>query len=101
MSKQSTPTTARLQEIEREMADLTEQRTQLRSHWQLEKKLIQSIRAKKQELEQARIDAERFEREGDFAKVAELRYGTTVTLEKSIKDSQEELERLQRDKQML
>jgi ATP-dependent Clp protease ATP-binding subunit ClpB len=101
MAKHSEPTTLRLKEIDKEMADLVEQRTQLRSHWELEKNLIRDIRAKKLDLEQARLDGERFEREGDFAKVAELRYGTIVNLDKSIKEKQEELERLQRDKQML
>jgi ATP-dependent Clp protease ATP-binding subunit ClpB len=101
MAKHTEPVQARLNEIERELADLTEKRSQLRSHWELEKNLIRGIRGKKQELEQARIDAERFEREGDFGKVAEIRYGTTVTFEKEIKQQQEELERIQRDKQML
>jgi len=95
------PTEARLKEIDRELADLQEKRTQLRSHWELEKKLIQGIRATKQQIDQARIDAERLEREGDLGKVAELRYGTIVNLEKEVRAKQEELERLQRDKQML
>jgi ATP-dependent Clp protease ATP-binding subunit ClpB len=101
MAKHTETTTSRLKEIDKELANLQEQRTQLRSHWELEKGLIRAIRAKKLQLEQARLDAERFEREGDFAKVAELRYGTIVDLDKSIKEKQEELERLQRDKQML
>ncbi len=101
MAKHTEPVQARLGEIERELADLTEKRSQLRSHWEMEKNLIRGIRSKKQDLEQARIDAERYEREGDFGKVAEIRYGTTVTIDKEIKQQREELERLQRDKQML
>jgi ATP-dependent Clp protease ATP-binding subunit ClpB len=101
MAKYTEPTAARLREIDRELADLTEQRSQLRSHWELEKNLLRDIRANKLAIEQARIDAERFEREGDFGKVAELRYGTIVNLEKQTKEKQEDLERIQKDKQML
>lgn len=92
---------ARIEEIDKELADLTEKRTQLRSHWDLEKGLLQRIRTKKFELEQARLDADRFEREGDFGKVAELRYGTIVTLEQEIRDEQTKLDELQSEKKML
>ena len=75
-------TKIRLQEIDKELAELTESRMRIRSHWELEKKLIKEIRAKKQEIEQARLDSERYEREGDFAKVAEIRYGKITDIEK-------------------
>jgi ATP-dependent Clp protease ATP-binding subunit ClpB len=91
----------RLDEIEKELAGLVEQRTQIRSHWELEKNLIKDIRASKQEIEQSKADAERFEREGDLAKVAEIRYGKIVELEKSIRSKQEELEKVQKDQSLL
>ena len=94
-------TTIRLKEIDKELAELTEERTRIRSHWELEKNLIKEIRAKKQEIEQAKLDSERFEREGDFAKVAEIRYGTIAEIEKSLKIKQDELEKIQKDKQLL
>ena len=94
-------TKARLGEIERELAELVEARSGIRAHWELEKGLIKSIRSAKEEIEQARLDAERFEREGDFAKVAELRYGTIVDLEKTLKAKQEELQKLQVDRKLL
>ena len=94
-------TSIRLKEIDKELAELTEERTRFRSHWELEKNLIKNIRAKKQEIEQARLDAERFEREGDFAKVAEIRYGKIADIEKSLKTKQDELEEIQKDKQLL
>jgi ATP-dependent Clp protease ATP-binding subunit ClpB len=94
-------TKKRLQEIEKELAGLTEERSALRSHWELEKGLIKSIRSKKEEIDQLRIDAERFEREGDFAKVAEIRYGKIGELEKEIKSKELELEKLQADKKLL
>ncbi len=94
-------TKARLNEIERELAELVEARSGIRAHWELEKGLIKSIRTAKEEIEQARLDAERFEREGDFAKVAELRYGKIVEFEKTLKTKQEELQKLQADRQLL
>src|SRR5579872_3924698 len=94
-------TKSRLKEIDKELAELGEERTRIRSHWELEKNLIKEIRGKKQEIEQARLDAERFEREGDFAKVAEIRYGKIADIEKSLKSKQDELETIQKDKQLL
>lgn len=91
----------RLAEIERELAGLTEERSALRAHWELEKGLLKGIRTKKEEIDQLRIDAERYEREGDFAKVAEIRYGKVGELEKQIKQNQEDLEKLQADKKLL
>src|SRR5688500_15706807 len=95
------PVDVRLEEIERELADLNEKRSQLRTHWEMEKRLIQETRSKKQEIEQARLDAERLEREGDFGRVAEIRYGQIPNLEKAVSEGQDQLENLQREKQML
>src|SRR5205823_10524766 len=94
-------TKTRLAEIDRELAEFGEERTRIRSHWELEKNLIKDIRAMKQEIEQARLDAERFEREGDLAKVAEIRYGKIINIEKSLAAKQTELEKVQKDKQLL
>jgi len=94
-------TKSRLKEIDKELAELGEERMRIRSHWELEKNLIKDIRAKKQEIEQARLDAERFEREGDLAKVAEIRYGKIIDIEKSLAAKQTELEKVQKDKQLL
>ncbi len=92
---------SRLEGIERELAELNQKRSELRAHWQNEKDLIQSIRGTKGEIEKAKTDAERFEREGDLAKVAELRYGTIAALEKKMKEMSEQLGMVQRDKKML
>lgn len=91
----------RLTEIERELAGLTEERSALRAHWELEKGLLKGIRLNKEGIDQLRIDAERYEREGDFAQVAEIRYGKVGELEKQIKQKQEDLEKLQADKKLL
>jgi len=94
-------TSARLAEIEKELADLQEKRTQLRSHWEHEKKLIKEIRGEREEIEQLRIEAEQVERQGDLAKVAEIRYGRIPQIENDLKKKQEDLEKLQKDRQML
>jgi ATP-dependent Clp protease ATP-binding subunit ClpB len=91
----------RLAAIEQEIADQQQLRTQLKAHWQVEKDLIQSIRTMKEEIEQAKIEAERMEREGNFGRVAELRYGIIADLEKKIREASAELQKVQRDHTML
>ena len=78
----------RLQKIEKEVADLKEQRAQLASRWQQEKDSIVTIRNLKEELEQARLEIERAQRQGDYAKASELQYGRLPQLESQIKDSE-------------
>ena len=60
-------TKARLEEIERELAELNEERNKLKSQWELEKELISSIRSMKSEVEQLRNEAADYERKGDVA----------------------------------
>ncbi len=92
---------SRLAEIERELAELNQQRSELRAHWQLEKELIQTIRKMKEEIEHAKLEAEQKERQGDFGRVAELRYGVIANLEKKVKDASAKLAEVQRDRKML
>src|SRR5206468_8502834 len=67
--------------LERQLAELAEQRTSLRSRWDQEKEVIGKIRSLKAKLEEIRGEAERAERAADFGKAAELRYGKAVELE--------------------
>lgn len=92
---------SRLAEIEQELAELNQQRSELRAHWQLEKELIQAIRKMKEEIERAKLEAEQRERQGDFGRVAELRYGVIANLEKKVKDASAKLAEVQRDRKML
>ena len=92
---------ARLEEIEREHAELNQTRKSLKAHWQLEKGLIQSIRTMKGEIENAKKNAEQEERQGNLGKVAELRYGIIAGLEKKLKDASTKLNDVQRDQKML
>ncbi len=91
----------RLLIIERELADLREQSGQLRAHWQIEKGLIQSIQKSKEEIERLKVDADRAERQGDLGKVAEIRYGKIVELEKKMKESTTKLAEAQKNSKML
>lgn len=91
----------RISELETELSNLTEQRSTLRAHWNLEKDKIKSIHNLKSEIENAKIMAEKYEREGNYAKVAELRYGEITCLEKKLKLISEELAAIQKSSKML
>ena len=91
----------RLESINQELAELNQQRSELRAHWQNEKELIQSIRKMKGDLENAKTQSEKLEREGDLAKVAELRYGVMISISKQLQDATKKLAEVQKDKKML
>ena len=85
----------RLVALEKQLAELAEKRTSLRSRWEQEKEVIGRIRALKAQLEEVRAEADRAERAADFAKAAELRYGKAVEIEKQIQAAQARLQELQ------
>ncbi len=91
----------RLEAIEAELAELAEQRAGMVAHWENEKLAITEIRDLKEQLENARGDAERAEREGDLERAAQLRYGTMRELESEIEAKTTRLNELQSDLQML
>ncbi|MCX8010381.1 MAG: AAA family ATPase, partial [Ignavibacteria bacterium] len=101
LSSGENPTEQRLQEIEEEMASLKEELNSLRAHWQKEKELIKSIRQMKEEFENLKHEAENYEREGDYGKVAEIRYGKLNFLQKNIAEKSKELQEVQKYKKML
>jgi len=91
----------RLEELEKELSELNEERTKLKLHWDLEKENIQKIRTMKSEIENLKVEAERYERDGNLGKVAEIRYGRIVELEKKLKEETKKLADAQQDKRML
>ena len=91
----------RLEELKKELSELEEDRNTLRMHWNLEKEKIQHIRKMKSEMDNAKTLADRYEREGDLGKVAELRYGKIATLEKQLKEETKKLADIQKNKKML
>ena len=77
----------RLQKLEKELAELTQQRDAMRLQWQNEKSLIEGSRKVKEDLEKARFDEEKFTREGNLEKAAELKYSVIPQLEKQLAES--------------
>ena len=102
LSKESDPASQqRLERLEAELAELRESASAMTAHWQREKDLIDVLRGRKQEIEEARAAFERAEREGDLEKAAELRYGTLVDLEKQLEQDNAALTELQATRKML
>jgi len=91
----------RLQKLESELADMNDELTKMKGHWQNEKDLIQAIRKIKEKQEQLSTEAQLAEREGDLAKVAELRYGKALELEKQLEEANQKLSELQQSSKML
>ena len=91
----------RIIELQKELNELTEERNTFRLHWNLEKDKIQKIRKMKSDIENAKSLADKYEREGDLGKVAELRYGTIAGTEKALQNETKELSDIQKNKKML
>ena len=81
----------KIAQLDKEIAELKEQETQFRAKWEGERQLINKIQQDKQEMEQLRLEAERAEREGDYGRVAEIRYSKLKALEDDIKQIQAQL----------
>jgi ATP-dependent Clp protease ATP-binding subunit ClpB len=99
--KKENPTALRLKDIEKEIAELSSERDELKAHWLLEKELIADIRKMKGDVENLRIEADNFERQGELGKVAEIRYGKLIELDKHIAEKSEKLFELQKTRKML
>jgi ATP-dependent Clp protease ATP-binding subunit ClpB len=91
----------RLAKVEKEIADLKEKSGAMKAKWHSEKDIIEGIRAAKEQMEQLRVQAEQFERAGDYGKVAEIRYGQMVELQKKLDADQARLAELQSSSRML
>jgi len=91
----------RLAKLEKELADLKEQQTQLKTHWEQEKETIQKGRTLKEQLEQVKLEADQAQRRGDYAVASELQYGRVPDLERQIADETARLATLQQFQRML
>lgn len=92
---------AKVKELERIIADLKDEEKEFKSKWQAEKELINKIQQNKIDIEQLNFEAERYEREGDYAKVAEIRYSRIKEKEEENKRVQEQLKMMQGEKAMI
>lgn len=86
---------AKLAILNKEISELQEQETTFKAKWQAEKDLLNKIQEDKKQMEQLKYEADRAEREGDYGKVAEIRYGKLQSLENDIKQVQEKLKNAQ------
>jgi len=90
-----------LEKVTQELANLNEKRTQMRSQWEEEKGMVDEIHRLKQENEKLVNEANEAERNAEYSKVAELRFGTIPAIQESLKAEQEKLQKLQGDSPML
>lgn len=87
--------TAKLEQLNKEIAELSEKEKDLRAKWEGEKEVLSRIQQDKQQQEQLKFEAERAEREGDYGRVAEIRYGKLKLLDDDIRAQQEQLKNRQ------
>jgi len=91
----------KLESLAKEIANLREESQKMRAKWSSEKALIDKIQQSKIDIEQLKYDAERAEREGDYGKVAEIRYGKIKAAEQAIAESKAQLKELQHGSAMI
>jgi ATP-dependent Clp protease ATP-binding subunit ClpB len=88
-------------QIEKELAKLKEDSSARKARWQSEKQAIQKIRALKEQIEQLKTEEQRYERSGELAKVAEIRYGRMAAAERELKQAEAQFGAMQKDAPML
>ena len=93
--------TAKLEQIAKELSELKEQESSYKAKWQSEKTLVNKIQQNKVEIENLKFEADRAEREGDYGRVAEIRYGKLQALNKDIEETQQKLHQMQGDKALI
>ena len=102
LKKESDPESKeRLVKLESEIANMKDDILEMKAHWQNEKDLIQTIRTIKEQQEQLGIEEQKAEREGDLAKIAEIRYGKSSDLKARLNEANEKLAQLQKKSKML
>ncbi len=93
--------TKKIEELEKELRELKEKRKEIYAKWREEKDLVDKIQDIKKQIEDVKFQAEKYEREGDYGKVAELRYGKLKELEKALENAQKELQDKQKDNSLI
>ena len=91
----------KIQQLDKEIAELKDKERDFRAKWEGEKDLVNKIQQDKQEIENLKFEAERMEREGNYERVAEIRYSKLTTLEEDIKRIQEQLKSTQGGEAMI
>ncbi len=93
--------TAKVEQLSAEIANLNEERNSINAHWQREKQIVDGIQQNKARLEDLKLQAEQAERNGDYGKVAEIRYGLVRQTEEELQKMHEQLAEVQSDKPMV
>ena len=102
LKKESDPASKeRIKKLEAGLADMNDELKIMKAHWQNEKAMIQTIRSIKEQQEQLNTEAQLAEREGDLAKVAEIRYGKAAELQNRLEEANQKLTELQAHSKML
>ncbi len=91
----------KLNALNEEIANLNDERSHLRAKWQSEKEIVEKIQQRKNDIENLKFEAEQAEREGDFGKVAEIRYGKLKAIEDEIEELKKKLSEIQGDAPMI
>ena len=91
----------RLQEVNKELGELNDELTSLKGQWTIERDMIQSIRQAKADIDEAKIEEQKVEREGNLSKAAEIRYGKIVELQTKLDNANAKLHDIQSKSQML
>ncbi|MBK9273149.1 MAG: ATP-dependent chaperone ClpB [Flavobacteriales bacterium] len=92
---------AKLAELNKELAELSGQRDGFKARWESERQLVDRINSAKDKIEELKHQAQQYEREGDFGKVAEIRYGRIQETEKELESAKQELLALQAESKMI
>ncbi len=95
------PSDSKLAQLDKEIAELNEQEHQARAKWENERSLVNKIQENKQQIENLKMEAEKAEREGNYGKVAEIRYGKIKALETEIGSIQDQLKTAQGSEAMV
>ncbi len=91
----------KLKELNEEIANLSDERNEMKAKWQAEKELVEQIQTTKKEIENMKLEADQADRNGDLGLVAEIRYGKIPAAEKAIEKSKSKLSEIQKDSPMV
>ena len=91
----------KLKELNKEIANLSDERNEMKAKWQAEKDLVDQIQNQKKEIEEMKLEAEQADRNGELGLVAEIRYGKIPEAEKAIETYKEKLSEIQKDSPMV
>jgi len=91
----------KLKKLAEQLAEMSDERDQLKAKWQNEKDIVEAIQQAKENIEHFKLEAEQAERAGDFGKVAELRYGKIKEAEQTLENGKKQLSEIQADSPMI